>query len=165
MCPWTLQWKHHPSFFSFSWCLVRGRLVWAASTSIGTELSLALFFKAAFHCCFLSFLSFGGLASPRFFLIVYRLFSSRAATCHWWMVSGHFDRFMQAWASPYGRPWWKRGMSPLILSFQSAKWDSRLNSATYWSKFLSFMWRFCSLLSASSLSEVSVKASWKVSLK
>src|SRR6266403_2181138 len=156
MCPWASQWKHHPSFFSFSWCSVRGRLVCTASTSIGTELSLDLFFSATFHCCFLSFLSFGDLVSPRFFLITYCLFSSCPAACHWWMVSGHFDRFMQAWASLYGRPWRKRGMRPLASSFRSAKWDSRLNLATYWSRFPSFMWRFCSLLSASSLSEVSV---------
>src|SRR6266436_5059469 len=38
--------------------------------------------SAAFRCCFLSFPSFGDLASPRFFLIVYRLFSSLAAACH-----------------------------------------------------------------------------------
>src|SRR6266446_9514603 len=31
------------------------------------------------------------------------------------MVSGHFDRFMQAWASPYGRPWRKRGISVTTL--------------------------------------------------
>src|SRR6266404_5214447 len=165
MCPWALQWKHHPSFFSFSWCSVRGCLVWAASTSMGTELSLDLFFSATFHCCFHSFPSLGDLASPRFFLIAYHLFSSRAAACHWWMVSGHFDWFMQAWASLYGRPWWKRGISPLVSSFRLARWDSPLNSATYRSRFPSFMWRFCSLLSASSLSEVSVKASLKASLK
>ncbi len=166
MCPWASQWKHLPSFFSFSWCSVRGRLVvWAASTSMGTELSFDLFFRAAFHCCFLSFLSFGDLASPRFFLIVYRLFSLCAAACHWWMVSGHFDRFMQAWASPYGRPWRKRGMRPLVSSFRLAKLANQLNSATYWSRFPSFMWRVCSLLSASSLSEVSVKASLKASSK
>src|SRR6266403_5045734 len=82
MWPWTLQWKHRPSFFSFSWCSVRGRLVCAASTSIGTELSLDLFFSATFHCCFLSFLSFGDLVSPRFFLITYCLFSSCPAACH-----------------------------------------------------------------------------------
>src|SRR6266403_669065 len=156
MCPWALQWKHCPSFFRFSWCLVWGHLVWVVSTSMGTELSLDLLFRAPFHCCFLSFLSFGDLASPKFFLIAYLLFSSRAAACHWWMVSGHFDRFMHACARPYGRPWQKRGMSPLVSSFRSARWDRRLNSATYWSRFPSFLWRFCSLLSASSLSEVSV---------
>src|SRR6266404_4736771 len=117
MCPWASQWKQRPSFFSFSWCSVRGRLVWAASTSMGTELSLDLFFSAAFHCCFLSFPSLGDLVSPRFFLIMYCLFSSLAAACHWWMVSSHFDRFIQAWASPYGRPWRKRGMRPLVSSF------------------------------------------------
>ncbi len=119
---------------------------------MGTELSFCFPFRAAFHCCFQSFPSLGDLASPRFFLIAYRLFSSWAAACHWWMVSGHFDWFMQAWASPYGRPWWKRGISPLVSSFWSARWDSWLNSATYWSRFPSFIWRFCSLLSASSLS-------------
>src|SRR6266478_530938 len=157
MCPWASQWKQRPSFFSFSWCSVRGRLVWAASTSMGTELSLDLFFSAAFHCCFLSFPSLGDLVSPRFFLIAYCLFSLRAAACHWWMVSGHFDQFMQDWASPYGRPCLKRGMSPLVLSFRSARLASRLNSAMYWSRFPSFMWRLCSLLSVSSLSEVLVK--------
>src|SRR6266478_4639100 len=80
MWPWTSQWKHRPSFFSFSWCSVRGRRVWAVSTSIGTELSFCFPFKAAFHCCFLSFPSFGDLASPRFFLIAYRLFSSLATS-------------------------------------------------------------------------------------
>ncbi len=166
MCPWALQWKHRPSFFSFSWCSVRGHLVvWAASTSIGTELSFDLFFKATFHCCFLSFPSLGDLASPRFFLIAYHLFSSWAADCHWWIVSGHFDRFMQDWASPYGRPCQKRGMSPLVSSFRLARLASQLNSAMYWSKFPSFMWRFWSLLSVSSLSEVSVKASLKASSK
>src|SRR6266436_4137972 len=49
MCPWALQWKQRPSFFSFSWCSVRGHLVvWVASTSIGTELSFDLFFRATF---------------------------------------------------------------------------------------------------------------------
>src|SRR6266403_1768199 len=83
MCPWTSQWKHRPSFFSFSWCSVRGCRDWAASTSMGTELSLCFPFKVAFHRCFLSFPSFGDLASPRFFLIAYHLFSSLAAACHW----------------------------------------------------------------------------------
>src|SRR6266404_7211190 len=132
---------------------------------MGTELSLDLFFRAAFHCCFLSFPSLGDLVSPRFFLITYRLFSSQATDCHWWMVSGHFDWFIQDWASPYGRPCLKRGMSPLVSSFHLARLASRLNLAMYWSRFPSFMWRFCSWLSASSLSEVSVKASLKVSLK
>ncbi len=132
MCPWASQWKHRPSFFKFSWCSVRGHLVvWVASTSIGTELSLGLFFSTAFHCCFLSFPSLGDLASPKFFLIVYRLFSSQAAACHWWMVSGHFDQFMQDWASPYGRPCRKRGMSPLVLLFRSARFANQLNLATY----------------------------------
>src|SRR6266478_9760084 len=133
MLPWTLQWKHLPSFFSFSWCSVSGHLVvWAASTSIGMELSFDLPLRAAFHCCFLSFPSLGDLASPRFFLIVYCLFSSQAAVCHWWMVLGHFDWFIQACASLYGRPCQKRGMSPLILSFLLARLASRLNSAMYW---------------------------------
>src|SRR6266403_4597252 len=156
MCPWTSQWKHRPSFFNFSWCSVRGRRVWVASISMGTKLSLCFPFRVAFHCCFLSFPSFGDLASPRFFLIAYRLFSSLAAACHWWIVSGHLDRFMQACARPYGRPWRKRGMSPLVSSFLSARWESRLNSATYWSRFPSFIWRFWSRLSTSSRSEVSV---------
>src|SRR6266436_6410073 len=156
MCPCASQWKHRPSFFSFSWCSVRGRRVWAASTSMGTELSFCFPFSAAFHCCFLSFPSLGDLASPRFFLIAYRLFSLWAATCHWWMVSGHFDQFMQACASPYGRPCQKRGINPLVSSFLSARLASQLNLATYWSKFPSFIWRVWSLLSTSSLSEVSV---------
>src|SRR6266404_3482574 len=80
MCPCTSQWKHRPSFFSFSWCSVRGRRVWAASTSIGTELSFCFPFSTAFHCCFLSFPSFGDLASPRFFLIAYHLFSFLATS-------------------------------------------------------------------------------------
>src|SRR6266403_3894258 len=63
MWPWALQWKHLPSFFSFSWCSVSGHLVvWAASTSIGMELSFDLPLRAAFHCCFLSFPSLGDLA-------------------------------------------------------------------------------------------------------
>ncbi|SRR6266403_1249151 len=132
---------------------------------MGMELSFDLPLRAAFHCCFLSFLSLGDLASPRFFLIAYRLFSSWAADCHWWMVSGHFDWFMQACASPYGRPCQKRGISPLISSFLLAKLASQLNSATYWSRFPSFIWRFWSLLSMSSLLEVLVKASLKASSK
>src|SRR6266403_277006 len=79
------------------------------------------------------------------------------------MVLGHFNWFMQACASPYGRPCLKRGMSPLVLLFLSARFASWLNLAMYWSKFPSFIWRLWSLLSASSLSEVSVKASLNTS--
>ncbi len=139
-CPCALQWKHLPSFLNFSWCSMRGRLcVWVVSTSMGTEVSLCFPLRVAFHCCFLSFLSFGVLVRPRFFFIAYRLFSSRAAVCHWWMVSGHLEQFMQACDSPYGKPCLKRGISPLVSSFRLARFISRLNLAMYWSRFPSFI--------------------------
>src|SRR6266478_7057967 len=77
---------------------------------MGTQLSSHLFpLRAVFHSCFLSFLVFGVLASPRFFFTWYHLCSSWAASCHWQIVCGQCSWFMQACARPKGSPSLKRG--------------------------------------------------------
>src|SRR6266403_679544 len=133
---------------------------------MGTELSSHLFpLRAVFHSCFLSFPVFGVLASPRFFFTWYHLCLSWAASCHWRIICGQHSQFMQACARLKGSPSLKRGTNPLVLSSLSDIMTRQLKCVMNLSRSPLVILRFWSWLSVSSHSEVSVKASLKVSLK